>query len=238
MDTATVIDPLAGVPPNASPEVARDHAAVIVKGRGVTIEQANAALVARGLAPLTANSAEMAEATRDALLNDSDFAARYLKGDPEAVAQLYQADLRVKGAAGKLTDRNLAPRDYNNLKVAPHMPDAKPENVQAYGDGLAKLGSAIQLPKENLQALTDAHFAAMKATDGMTADERSTYAQDQTTTLHNALGADAEAQIAAATKTLTAAGRPLDIAAIVKSNGAEAALILVHQAQVLARQKR
>jgi hypothetical protein len=232
------IDPLAGVPADASHEVARDHAAVIVKGRGVTIEQANAALVARGAAPLTANSAELAEATRDALINDSDFAARYLRGDPEAVSQLYQADLRVQQSNGKLTDRNLAPTDYNNLKVAPHMPDAKPDNVKAYGEDLAKLGAAIQLPEKNLQSLTDAHFNAMKTLNGMTADEASMYGQRQVADLHAVLGADAEAQIAAATKTLTDAGRPLDIAKIAASNSAEVALILVHQAQVLARQKR
>ena len=86
----------------------------------VTVEAANAALAARGAAPLTANSREMAEATREGLINDDDFAARYLRGDPEAVSQLYQADLRVKGSAGKLTDRPAAPGDFN-INVASHL---------------------------------------------------------------------------------------------------------------------
>jgi hypothetical protein len=228
------IDPLAGLSPELPEGTARDHAAALVLGNGTTLEAANAALAARGMAGLTANSREAAEAARAALLNDDGFRARYGQGDPSAIAALFQADLKVQQSAGKLTDRPTAPSDYK-LNVAQHLPpDMPPESVQGYGDELAKLAAAIQLPKESAAALVDSHFAAERETAVMSADERGMFAQEQTAMLHNALGANAGEQIKAATETFAKAGRPLDIAKIVQSNGAEAALILVHQAQVLA----
>jgi len=231
------IDPLAGLSPELPESTARDHAAALVKGGGVSLEAANAALTVRGAAPLAANTREVAEAARTALLNDSAFVARYSAGDPEAIAKLFQADLRVQQSSGKLTDRPAAPADYS-FNVAAHMPDAPAENVQNYAGELAKLAAAVQLPKESAQALVDDHFSAVKATAGMSGEEKAQFGQREMAALHNVLGADAEARIKAASETLArTSGRKLDIAAIVQSNGASVALTLIHQADVLARRK-
>lgn len=214
-----------------------ENAAALVLGGGVTLDAANAALASRGAAPLAANSRDVAEAARSALLDDSAFVARYSAGDPEAVAKLFQADLRVQQSSGKLTDRPAAPGDYS-FNVAAHMPDAPAENVQHYVGELASLAASLQLPKESAQAPADGHFEAVKATAGMSAEEQGQYAQRETAALHGALGAHAEARIKAASDVLSkASGRKLDIAAIVQSNGASAALMLIHQAEVLARRK-
>jgi len=234
----TVIDPLAGLPAELPENVARDHAAALVKGGGVTLEAANASLAARNAAPLAANSRDVAEASRAALLNDSAFVARYSEGDPEAIAKLFQADIRVAQANGKLTDRPIAPGDYT-LRVARHLSDAPAETVQQYAGELASLAAAVQLPKESARALVDDHFAAVKATAGMSAEEQGHYAQRETAMLHAALGPNAEQQINVASDTLSkASGRTLDLAKIVCSNGASVALTLLQQAEVLAKQKR
>jgi hypothetical protein len=70
-------------------------------------------------------------------------------------------------------------------------------------------------------------------------DEQSLWGQQQAAMLHNALGADAEEQIKAASDLLSRAGsRALDISKIVQSNRVSLALTLVRQAQVLARQRK
>jgi hypothetical protein len=231
------IDALAGLSAELPADTARDHAAALVKGGGVTLEAANASLAARGAAPLAANSREVAEASRAALLNDGAFTARYSQGDPEAIAKLFQADLRVQQSSGKLTDRPVTPGDYN-LRVAPHMPDADPAKVQAYSEELSKLAASIQLPKESAQALVEDHFAAVSATDGKTAEEQAQYSQRETAALHQALGPNAEERIKAASTVLTkTSGRTLDLAKIVASNGASVALNFIFQADVLAKRK-
>jgi len=209
-----------------------------VLGNGITLEAANVALAARGAAPLMNNSKEAAELAKSALMSDEAFRAAYIAGDKEAVAALFQADLRVSQSSGKLTDRPVAPSDYK-LPVAQHMPDASPANVQSYSDELSKLAASIQLPKESAAALTDAHFDAVRREATSTPDERSMFAQQQTTMLHTALGPDAEARIRAASDTLSkASGRTLDLSKIVNTNGASVALNLLFQAEVLAKQRK
>jgi hypothetical protein len=231
------LDPLAGLSPELPEGTTRDHAAALVKGGAVTLDAANAALTARGAAPLAANSREVAEIARAALLNDSAFTARYGHGDPEAIAKLFQADLRVQQTSGKLTDRPAIPGDYD-LRVAPHMPDAPPAEVLTYGEELSKLAASVQLPKASAQALVDDHFAAVSATAGMSAEEQGQYAQQETAALHQALGPKAEERMKAASIVLTkTSGRNLDLAKIVASNGASVALTLLHQAEVLGQQK-
>ena len=184
------IDPLAGLSPELPEGTARDHAAALVKGGGVTLEAANAALSARGVAPLAANSREVAEAARAALLNDSAFTARYSAGDPEAIAKLFQADLRVQQSSGKLTDRPTAPGDYN-LCVAPHLPDAPPANVQHYGGEISKLAASIQLPKLHplrLWWMTISRRRCQRDGGHVGRGARAAFAQQETAMLHAALG--------------------------------------------------
>jgi hypothetical protein len=231
------IDPLAGLSLELPEGTARDHAAALVKGGGVTLEAANAALSARGAAPLAANSREVAEALRTALLHDSAFTARYSGGDPEAIATLFQADLRVQQSSGKLTDRPTSPGDYN-LRVALHLPDAPAESVQSYAGELASLAAAVQLTKESAQALVDDHFAAVNATAAMSVEEQGQFAERETAMLHCALGPDAEQRIKLASETLSkSSGRAMNLAKIVASNGASVALTLLQQAEVLAKRR-
>lgn len=234
--TDTVIDPLAGLDAGISPDAARDHVAVLVKGGGIGLDQANAALAGRGAAPLTANSREMAEAQRDALLASDEFVKAYAASDPQAIAKLFQADLRVQQSSGKLTDRPTRADEYT-LNVAGYMPSDTPaERVLAYGKDLQDLSAAVQLPKESAQVLTDLHMAAVRREAVSTRDDNEAYGNEQTADLHAVLGADAEAKLKAASEILTnASGRKLDLSAIVRSNGAEMALMLYHQSQALAR---
>lgn len=83
----------------------------------------------------------------------------------------------------------------------------------------------------------DGHFAAVKATAGMSAEEQGQYGQRETAVL-GALGLDAETRIKAASEILSkASGRKLDLAKIVQSNGSSVALNLIFQADVLARRQ-
>src|ERR1700723_1999002 len=95
MSLETPIDPLAGLATDLPEAVTRDHVAALVLGNGITLEAANAALAARGAAPLQSNSKEASKLAKSALMNDDAFRAAYIAGDPDAVAALFQADLRV-----------------------------------------------------------------------------------------------------------------------------------------------
>jgi len=231
-------NPLADLPAEMPQDNVREYGAALVRN-GMSVDEVNKHLSARGAAPLKADSQEMAESKRDRLLADSAFADRYLRGDPEAVTQVHMLDVRIaKGSGGKLTDRDPAPGDYN-LKVAPHMPDASDEAILQYNDGLASLASALKLPEANAQALVESHFKAANKLGAMTEDERASYGQAQTRDLQNALGPDAEARMKAASSVLSrVSGRNLDLAKIVQSNGAETALTLLHQAEYLVATKR
>lgn len=235
MSDQGIIDPLAGI--GDVPEgAARDRAATLVLGNALTVEAANAALASKGHAPLTINSREYAEGAKAGLLNDSEFIAAYSKGSPEAIAALYQADLRIQQSNGKLTDKAPSPGDYN-LQMPHQVPAGAPAGMsETYSTEFANLASSIGLPQANANALVEDHFAAVAKTNAMSPEELSSWAEQQTAVLHAALGEGAEAQIAAASKVLSQkSGRSLDLGRIARSNGAGVAINLLFQAQTLIR---
>ena len=230
-----VIDPLAGLP-DVPQDAARDHVAAIVKGNGISVEAANAALAARGFAPLNANSAEYAQGQKDALLNNSDFIAAYSKSDPEAIAKLFQADLRIQNASGKLTDRPLAPSDpgYDALRreVGNNVTDAAAYNT--YSTELTGLASSIGMRGDSAASLAEDHFQAVRHTAGMSKDEAAAYGEKEIASLHAAIGEGAEAKLAEASKVLSQkSGRKLDLDAIARTNSARVAVNLFFQSQTL-----
>ncbi len=231
-------NPLADLPAEMPQDNVREYGAALVRN-GMSVDEVNRHLSSRGAAPLKADSLEMATFKRDQLLADPEFADRYLRGEPNATAQVHMLDVRIaKGGGGKLTDRDPAPADYD-LHVASHMEDAPIEAVQTYNDGLAKLASDLKLPEPNAKALVASHFTAAKALAGMTDDERASYGQEQAGVLQSALGPDAKARMKAASAVLSkVSGRSLDLSKIVQSNGADTALTLLHQAEYLVVTKR
>jgi hypothetical protein len=238
MTDELTFDPLADLPVEMPQDNVREYGAALVRN-GMSVDDVNRHLTARGAAPLKADSLEMATFKRDQLLADPVFADRCLRGEPGATSQIHMLDVRIaKGGGGNLTDRDPAPADYD-LHVASHMADAPIEAVQTYNDGLAKLASDLKLPEANAKALVASHFTAAKALAGMTDDERASYGQEQTRVLHSALGADAETRMKAASAVLSkVSGRSLDLSKIVQSNGADTALTLLHQAEYLIATKR
>jgi hypothetical protein len=232
------IDPFASLPEGVTGDVARSAIADLVKGDGVSLTDANIALQARGLAPLAANSKDYALVQFDKLTNDSAFQKRALDGDPEALAQMFTATLRLQQAKGALADRPMTANEYD-LRVAQYLPpETAPDKVQAYSDGLADFVSLIGLPAENAKALVADHFAALNATAGMDPEQLNAYGDEQMGALRSALGDDVETLLRDASKVLsTKAGRELNLLAIARSNGARAALGMYFQAQVLAARK-
>jgi hypothetical protein len=198
------IDPLGGLPSDVGETTARDHAAVLVKGDGISVEQANAALAAKGFAPLNTNSAEYFSARKDALLGDGQFMAAYGRGDPDAISSLYQIDLRISQASGELTDRSIAPSDpaYDAVRreVGHNVTDAAAYNT--YSTELAGLASSIGMRGDSAASLAEDHFQALRETAGMSQDEVAAYGEKEVASLHAAIGESAEAKLAAASKVL------------------------------------
>ncbi len=225
------IDPLAGLP-DVPQDAARDHVAAIVKGNGITVEAANAALAARGFALLNTNSVEYAEAQKESLLRSDEFMRAYSQGDPSAIAKLYQADLRIGQASGKLTDRSIAPNDpsYDAVRreVGRNVSDVA--TYTTYANELTGLASSIGMPAASAASLAEDHFQAIRETAGLSADEAAAYGEKEVASLHAAIGEGAEQKLAEASKKLSAkSGRKLDLNAIARTNSARVAVNLYFQ---------
>ena len=235
MDSSGSIDPLAGLPADVSPDTAGEQAAAIVKGNGLSVDVANAALAARGFAPLNTNSLEYAEAQKQGLLQDSDWLAAYSKGNPEAIAKLYQADLRIRQASGRLIDRNpgAADQQYDQMKNEVYRQLPGP-NADTYATELASVASSIGMAGPNAKSLAEDHFAAIRDTANLSAEEASAWGERETAAFHAALGEDAEKKLAEASKVLSQkSGRKLDLSAIARTNGARVAINLYFQSQAV-----
>jgi hypothetical protein len=229
------IDPLAGLG-EVSQDTAREHIATLVKGDGISIEAANAALRAKGFGELNTNSRDYAEGQKDALLRDDGWRAKYSAGDPEAITKLYQADLRIAQASGRLTDRTPSASDpqYDQARNVVHQ--NIPGDSTTYAAEISGLVSSLGMASENAKSLTEDHFAAIKATADLSVEEKAAWAEKEVTALHYALGEDAEAKITEASKILSQeSGRKLDLNAIAKTNGVRVAMNLFFQSQSLKR---
>jgi hypothetical protein len=227
-------DPLAAAGPDASEASLREYAAALVRN-GMNVDEANKHLAARKAAPLAAGASELAVQTKERLIGDSEFVAKYLRGDPDAVARLTALDLKITNGGGNLTDRDLAPTDYDLASVDYRLPSNAPaDEVKEFKTEFGKLASNLKLAPEHANALVHAHRDAVEQTARMDEAEREGWGHNQTAILESALGADADKQIAAAEATLQKArGSRMDLRKIVASNGASVALQLIQQAQHL-----
>ncbi len=226
-------DPLAAAGSDASEASLREYAAALVRN-GMPVDEANRQLAARKAAPIVGNSTELACQTKEQLMGDSEFVAKYLRGDPDAVARLTALDLKIAKGGGSLTDRDLAPADYN-LHIDYRLPDNTPAAaVDGFRSEFAALSAELKLPPAHAQSLVHAHLDAVQQTGRMNDVEREVWGRAQTAVLESALGSDADAQIKAAETTLRKASRrEMDLHKIVASNGAAVALQLIQQAQHL-----
>jgi hypothetical protein len=231
-------DPLAAAGPDASEESLRSYAAALVRN-GLNVDDANKHLAARKAAPLAANSSELAVQTKDRLMGDSEFVAKYLRGEPDAVARLTALDLKIAKGGGSLTDRDLAPADYDLASVDYRAPGVPTEQVQEFKTEFGKLAAELKLPQEHANALVHAHMDAVAQMARMDDTEREVWGSQQTAILESALGTDADKQITAAEAMLQRArGFKMDLRRIVASNGAAVALQLIFSAQHLQAMRR
>ena len=232
--TAIVVaDPFVGLE-NAPENAIREQAAMLVRGNALSVADANTLLVGKSFAPLNTSARDFAQGAKDNLLNDTDFAARYSRGDPAAVAQLYKADILLAQSKGNLTDRAPSPADYDALKreVMYAVPDQAA--YDAYSTELSGLAASLEIPPGSAASMASDHFKAIAATNPMTNEERANWGENQARDFLIALGNDPEATIKAANTILSAkAGKPLDLNKIVRTNGASVATILLFQAQSL-----
>jgi hypothetical protein len=90
------------------------------------------------------------------------------------------------------------------------------------------------MPADSAASLAEDHFAAIRATSGLSADELGAWAERETAALQAAIGEGSEAKIAEASKTLSAkSGRKLDLQAIARTNGARVAINLYFQSMTI-----
>jgi hypothetical protein len=226
-------DPLTAAGSEANEQDLREYAAALVRN-GMSVGEANKHLTARKAAPLAANASELAVQSKERLLGDEEFVARYMRGDADAVAQLTALDLKISRGDSKLTDRELAPADYDFSAADYRLAGNAPEDVQSFKGDFAALSAGLKLSQDHATALLNSHRDAVEITGRMSEVEREVWGRDQAAVINAALGADADKQIADAEATLQKArGGKMDLKAIVKTNGANVALQLIQQAQHL-----
>lgn len=229
----TPIDPLAGLGADVSQDVAREHVAAIVQGDGMSVTDANTLLRSKGFAELNNNSVEYAAGQKEALLRDAGFMARYSQGDPEAIAKLYQADLRISQSKGKLTDRSPSPDDerYGQLKNVVYA-NAPGEGAIEAADRVAAIAASLHLDAENAKSMAELSYAADRETANMSADERTTWGDLQLESMRQALGQDADKKIQTASEVISKLrGVKTDVAGTVRESGARIGFMLIATAQ-------
>jgi hypothetical protein len=219
--------------PSTPQDVQREHLAAIVQGDGMSITDANALLQGKGFAPLNANSREYAEGQKEALLRDDNWRAAYSRGEPEAVAKLYQADLRIQVAFGKLTDRPPSSNDgrYDQLRNVVYQ-NVQGEGAGVVADRVADIAASLHLDAENAKSMAELSYAADRETANMSEDERATWGDWQLQSLKSALGPDADNKLKVASEVISKLrGVKTDVAATVRESGAQIGFILIATAQ-------
>jgi len=231
--------PLADLPADTPEDNAREYGAALARNGG-DLNAINSALTKRNAAPLNANSAELAELARDRLLRDEAFVKRYHDGDPAAIDQLDAADMKVARANGKLTDRPLRADEYR-LHIGPQLETYDEEGALEYESELAKFCADLNLDQVSAKALAQDHVAVVDKLERLGDDETAIedWSRQQDADFRAVLGADADAKMKEASAILSrVSGRSLNLADIVRSNGAEIALTLYQKAEALQLRKR
>ena len=236
-DAAVHFNPFADIGADVPADDVRNFAAGLARN-GMPVADINGHLTARGVAPLVADSVEMAEQQRTDLLNDHNFVRRYQEGDPAAISKLTLLDLRISKGGARLTDRDPVAGDYR-FQIAHRFDGAPDSKVEAYHGELATLSADLKLRPDLAKSFADLHLDAAARSARMLPEELGPYGEEQTEQLARVLGPDADQRMKVASELLSkTSGRPLDISRIAASNGAEAALVLIHQAEHLARARK
>ena len=230
---ASTQDVLSGFASDIPSDSLREAAATIVKGSGSSLEAVNAALAARGVAPLNTGSKDYAENRKDALTRDSNFMAKYSAGDPEAIAKLYAADVAVINGKGNLLDRAPSADDdrYGQLRNVVYA-NSPAETAIETADRVAAIASSLHMDGENAKTMIELQYQADRTLAPMTAEQRETWGDWQLQSLKSALGPDAEAKLTKASEVISRLrGQKTDIAATVRESGASIGFQLVSAAQ-------
>ncbi len=230
------LNTLSALSPSATADDARELAAELVRSGG-DVNALNAELTKRGAATLTANSLDMAELARDRLMRDPKFLERFNTGDPSAVDQVNAAALRISQAKGKLMDRPPVESEYD-FNAAMHRANASgahtSEDISELSAAFPEWAHGLQLPKDTASALAAEHVAFVARASDMTEEQADELGDRETAILHRSLGETAETQIKEASVILTRVlKRNIDLAQVVKTNGANVAMRLLFHAQDL-----
>jgi len=227
------LNPMATLSAGATEDDAREYGAEMVRG-GKDVNAINAELQRRGHAPLNANSLDMANLARDRMMRDPEFNKRLAAGDPSAVDQAYAAADKIARANGKLMDRPMKASEYN-LGLAHFAPsDAPYESMEAVNDGFSSLAASLRMPEGSARQFAEDHMRAVAKTANYDEEQREGFGREQTSMLNAALGENAEARLKDASAILSRlSGKTLDLAKIVKSNGADVAVRLLLHAEDL-----
>lgn len=178
-------------------------------------------------------SLDMANLARDRLMSDSEFQRRFNAGDPSAIDQVNAAALRITRASGKLMDRPLNADEYD-FNGPMHKARDVYEDTAELADSFAEWSHKLQLPKDAARHLAEDHIAFVDKTANLTEEQADELGDRETAILHRSLGETAETQIKEASAILTRVlKRNIDLAQVVKTNGANVAMRLLFHAQDL-----
>jgi hypothetical protein len=223
--------PLASMASDAREDDTREMAAQLARD-GRDVNTINAELQRRGHAPINANSSDLAELSRDRLMRDPEFQKRLAAGDPTATDQAYAAADRIARANGKLMDRPVKAGEYNlGFIPSSEMPYG---NAAKFNEEFSSLVASLRLPEASARQMVQDHLHAVNQTKDYDEERREGYEREQSSMLNAALGENAEARLKDASAILSrVSGRTLDLAKIVKTNGADVAVRLLLHAEDL-----
>ena len=219
----------------SGPEQAREIAASLVRNNQLSVADANRHLAAHNATPLAEGSLEIARAERACLMADHDFTARYLRGDPDAQAKLNGLDAKIaRGGPEKLTSRNTPPADQYKFDTASRYNGALSD--QAVMD-IDRDATAWATDLKLSPALASTLVSLARDADNV--PDREAFGREQEQLFARVIGPNSEARLAAAQKVLDQTStHKVNLAGLVKSAGAEAAIQLIHHAEHLATTRK
>ncbi len=236
------INPLGSLPDGAGEDTSRQHVADLVKSDTVSVDAANAALTAKGYAPLRTDSREYYQARFDALQRSDEFQKNLLANDPEAVSAFQAITTKLTQAQGKLLDKTAPPNApsspvYDQLRrsIERALPGDNYASVVEAQDAFATLASSLHMDGKNAAAMVEMIDSAGKATAGMTPEAKTNWSETELNGLRSNLGSEPDEILKVANETLhRLTGEKFDVAALTRSHGRNYGLQLVFHAQAAA----
>lgn len=227
------INPISEFNPS-NPDQAREIAASLVRNHQITVEDANKHLEAHKAPPLQVNSIELAKGEKARLMGDSDFTAKYLRGDPDAVKRLTDLDIRIsRGGPERLTDRDAAPADqYHFDTAARYQGQLQDKEIMKLDGDFTTWATDLKLDPALASAVVSLAYDTDRVTD------KEAFASDQQALFDRVMGGPeaAKAKMAAAQKILdaTSGNQKVNLESLVKTGGAEVVVHLINHATALA----